>query len=239
MERRRRVVVTGGTAGIGLAIAQRLGERGDRVFVCGRNDERLVRAIEQISEVSPDVKVSGTVCDVRNLCSVTPMLAEACDYLGGIDVLVNSAGVGSVTELEEMAPKNWAEMIDINLTGVFNCCSAALPYLKEAAALRGAADIVNLGSRSGRYAFKGGVGYNATKFGVQGMTEAMFLDLNQFGIRAGLVAPGTVSTGFAGAAPEQWHLTAQDVADAVEAMINARVGACINWIELRPSRPPQ
>ena len=97
---------------------------------------------------------------------------------------------------------------------------------------------MNLGSRSGRYAFKGGVGYNTTKFGLQGLTEAMFLDLHKYGVRVGLVAPGTVATGFGGTDAAEWHLQPGDVAEAVVSMIGARAGACLNWVEMRPARPP-
>lgn len=234
----RRIVVTGGTAGIGLAVAKRLCQQGDAVFVCGRDGQRLEKAIANVSASAPKPSIAGAVCDVRQLSSVQTMIDAAHSHLGGIDGLVNSAGIGFIKDLEEITPTLWSEVIETNLTGVFNCCHVALPHLKDAASERGSADIVNLGSRSGRYSFKGGIGYNATKFGLQGLTEAMFLDLNKFGIRVGLVAPGTVATGFAGTAAASWHLQPEDVADAVASMISARAGACINWIELRPARPP-
>lgn len=235
----RHVVVTGGTAGIGLAIARKLACQGDAVFVCGRNEERLNKAVANVVAAAPGAAVKGAVCDVSRLASVEAMIAEAKREMGAIDTLVNSAGVSFIREVGEMPPEAWSEIIETNLTGTYNCSHAVVAHLKEAAAARGVADIVNLGSRSGRYSFRGGVGYNATKFGVQGMTEAMFLDLNEFGIRVGLVAPGTVATGFGGAATADWQLQPEDVADAVASMIGARPGACINWIELRPARPPK
>lgn len=234
----RRIVVTGGTSGIGLAVAQRLVQQGDAVFVCGRNGGRVHQAIANISSSAPRSAVGGAICDVRQLASVEAMIEGARRKLGGIDGIVNGAGMGFIKEFGEITPALWTEIVETNLTGVFNCCHVALPFLKEAAGERGVADIVNLGSRSGRYSFKGGSGYNATKFGLQGLTEAMFLDLNRFGIRVGLVAPGTVATGFGGTVPADWHLQPVDVAEAVAAMINARAGACINWVEMRPARPP-
>jgi NAD(P)-dependent dehydrogenase (short-subunit alcohol dehydrogenase family) len=234
----RRIVVAGGTAGIGLAIARRLSRQGDAVFICGRDAGRLRAAVAGLTSDSSSARVGGAVCDVRQLASVQAMIDAAGRHLGGIDGLVNSAGVGFVKDFEEITPALWTEIIEVNLTGVFNCCHAALPSLKEAAAQGGVADIVNLGSRSGRYSFSGGAGYNTTKFGLQGLTEAMFLDLHRFGIRVGLVAPGTVATGFGGTAPASWHLQPEDVADAVAAMLGARPGACMNWVEIRPARPP-
>lgn len=234
----RRVVVTGGTAGIGLAIARSLRERGDKVFICGRDAGRLDSALGDLTDGSTLPPVGGAVCDVRDLAAVEALIAAARRHLGGLDGLVNNAGTIFIRDFEEISPAMWAEIVGTNLTGAFNCCHAALPALKEAAALGGAVDIVNIGSRSGRYSFRGGVGYNTTKFGLQGFTEALFLDLNRFGIRVGLVAPGTVATGLGGTAAADWHLRPEDVGEAVASMIGARAGACVNWVEIRPARPP-
>lgn len=233
----RNAVVTGGTAGIGLAVARELRRRGNNVFVCGRDSDRLAKAIAELRSDGRGEAIDGAVCDVRDAASVDAAMTQARAALGRLDLLVNNAGVGFVRDFEEITPAMWSEILDTNLTGVFNCCRAILPDLKAAAA-DGVADIVNLGSRSGRYSFKGGVGYNTTKFGLQGLTEAMFLDLNRFGIRVSLVAPGTVATGFGGTAPAEWHLAPEDVALAVAAMVEAAPRACLNWIELRPARPP-
>jgi NAD(P)-dependent dehydrogenase (short-subunit alcohol dehydrogenase family) len=233
----RRVVVTGGTAGIGLAIARRLRADGNAVFICGRDPSRLDAALQDLERQLVAAPVGGAVCDVRELSQVQDMMAAAARRIGGLDGLVNNAGSAFIREFSEITPSMWSDIIATNLTGVFNCCHAALGALKEAGE-HGAADIVNVGSRSGRYAFRGGVGYNTTKFGLQGLTEAMFLDLCRFNIRVGLVAPGTVSTGLGGTAAAEWHLRPEDVAEAVAAMIGARIGAALNWVELRPARPP-
>lgn len=108
-----------------------------------------------------------------------------------------------------------------------------MPLLRRA----GGGDIVNLGSRSGRYAFRGGTGYNTTKFGLQGFTEALFLDLHPDGIRVSLVAPGTVATGLGGTVPQDWHLSPEDVGEAIVGVIEADPRACVNWVEIRPARP--
>ena len=234
----RRVIVTGGTAGIGLAIARLLLARGDRVFVCGSNPTRLDAALADLRGGVGSERIDGSPCDVRDLSAVEAMVDAAQRHLDEIDVLVNNAGIAFVTEFEQITPAMWADIVATNLTGAFNCCRAALPALKAAAAAQGVADIVNVGSRSGRYAFRGGVGYNTTKFGLQGFTEAMFLDVNRFGIRVALVAPGTVATGLGGMAPADWHLDADDVARAVATVIDADPRACVNWVELRPAQQP-
>ena len=97
---------------------------------------------------------------------------------------------------------------------------------------------MNLGSRSGRYAFSGGVGYNTTKFGLQGFTEALFLDLQSDGIRVSLVAPGTVATELSGRAPQSWQLDPTDVAKVVADLLEADPRACLNWVEIRPTSRP-
>src|SRR5882724_4292259 len=135
-----------------------LRNRGHRVFICGRDAARLKKALTDLSAEGKSPAVDGAVCDVRDLGSVEKMIAAARRHLGGLDVLVNNAGIAFIRDFEEMSPAMWADIVETNLTGVFNCCRAALPALKEASAQGGVADIVNVGSRSGRYAFRGGVG---------------------------------------------------------------------------------
>lgn len=229
----RYVIVTGGTAGIGLAVAESLLGRGHAVFVCGRDERRLVDALGRLKSHGED-RVGGVICDVRNLPSVEAMAAAAKDCFGRIDALINCAGIAFMTPFEEITPGQWQDIIDTNLTGVYNCCRAVVPLLK----LAGRGDIVNLGSRSGRYAFRGGVGYNTTKFGLQGFSEALFLDLHPYGIRVSLVAPGTVATGLGGTKMEDWHLLPSDVASMVVSVLEADVRASISWVEIRPAHPP-
>ncbi len=225
-----KVLITGGTAGIGLATTRALLEDGHDVFICGRDEGKIQAAISTLEGVSSEHSVSGTVCDVRNYDDVTDMIDEATKVMGGLDALVNNAGVGSVESIETLSPEDWQAMIDINLTGVFNCCKAALPALKKSAK----ANIINLGSRAGRYAFAGGTGYNATKFGLQGFSEALFLDLNKYGIGVSLVAPGAVATGFAGVKDEAWHLLPEDIAKVITDLLRNNKRANVNWVEIRP-----
>jgi 3-oxoacyl-[acyl-carrier protein] reductase len=232
LEKIRTAVVTGGTAGIGLAIAREFLERGHNVFICGRQPERLSTAISDLTAIFGNDRVSGSICDVRSLVAVEEMIAKVVDFFGGIDILINNAGVAFVTLFEDISPVQWEEIINTNLTGVFNCCHASLPWLKKEGG-----DIVNIGSRSGRYSFRGGAGYNTTKFGLQGFTEALFLDLHQYGIRVSLVAPGTVATELGGKTIENWHLSPKDVAIVVSNVIASDARAAINWVEIRPSRP--
>lgn len=233
MEASRNAIVTGATAGIGLAVAREFLERGHNVFICGRQEGRLAEALAGLMADFGDERIAGTTCDVRSLVSVEEMVAMAGARFGCIDTLINNAGIAYVTAFEDVTPDQWHSIIDTNLTGVFNCCRVALPWLKKVEH----SDIVNLGSRAGRYAFRGGTGYNTTKFGLQGFTEALFLDLHQYGIRVSLVAPGTVATGLGGTTQEGWHLLPEDVAKVVGDVIAADSRAAVNWVEIRPARP--
>lgn len=229
----RFAVITGGTSGIGLAVAREFLDRGHHVYISGRDQKRLNCALIDLANTSGNEKIYGSVCDVRSIESVKKMFIDASLKLGKIDVLVNSAGVAHLAPFEDLTPELWNEMIDINLTGIFNCCYSALPWLKNAKN----SNIVNLGSRSGRYSFAGGTGYNATKFGLQGFSEALFLDLNKFGIKVSLVAPGTVGNNFGGTTPKDWHLLPEDIAHAIADLIESDPRATINWLEIRPSNP--
>ena len=229
----RYAVITGGTSGIGLAVAREFLKRGHYIYICGRDQARLNSAIVELSQTFEKEKIFGSICDVRSIESVRNMFNDAGIKLGKIDVLVNSAGVSHLASFDELTPDLWHEMIDINLTGIFNCCYTALPWLKNVES----SNIVNLGSRSGRYSFAGGTGYNATKFGLQGFSEALFLDLNKFGIKVSLVAPGTVGNNFGGTSPKDWHLLPDDVAQVIADVIESDSRATINWVEIRPSKP--
>ena len=229
----RKVVITGGSAGIGFSTADRLVHLGHSVFICARNRQTLNLAIEQIRDRHEGAHISGDVCDVRNYDDVVKFMAAADAWMGGIDVLVNNAGIASVKPFEDMSAEDWKDMVDINLTGVFNGCKAALPMLKQSTC----ANIINLGSRAGRYAFPGGTAYNATKFGLQGFSEALFLDISRYGIGVSLVAPGTVATDLSGSS-EDWHLQAEDIAKVISDLLTNNNRANINWVEVRPGRPP-
>jgi NADP-dependent 3-hydroxy acid dehydrogenase YdfG len=161
------------------------------------------------------------------------MIASATAFLGGIDALVNNAGVAAISLFEGLTPETWKDMIDTNLTGVFNCCHAALPELQKS----DHANIINIGSRAGRYAFAGGTAYNTTKFGLQGFSEALFLDLNKYGISVSLIAPGTVATGLADVEDQLWHLQPEDVATVIGDVLRHHKRVNLNWIEMRSSIP--
>lgn len=229
-------LVTGGTRGIGLAIANALLEGGARVFICARKKEEVDRTINALGESHGD-RVYGGVCDVSDAGQVRAMFELASGALGGLDILVNNAGIGSHSYVENMPDEEWRATIDTNLSGVFYCCHEALPLMKR----RGGGFIVNVGSLAGKNAFAGGAAYCASKHGLIGFSEALMQEVRYDHIRVTCVMPGSVNTGF-GRSGEQdpattWKLSAEDVATVVINLLEMDPRALASRVELRPSEP--
>lgn len=225
-------VVTGSTRGIGLEIARALARRGADVVVSARTDDDVRRVAAELA-VLGDGRAAGIACDVRSPQACRRLIDSAVERFGRLDVLVNNAGRGRFAPIDELSVEDWRDQIDTNLGGVFHCSKAAVPHLTA-----GGGWIINIGSLAGRHAFAGGTAYNASKFGLLGMTEAMMLDLRQRNVRVSLIMPGSVNTGFRGqSAVHDWKLDARDVARAVEDLLAYPGRALPSRIELRPSRP--
>ena len=226
-------VVTGASRGIGLAAAEVLAKAGVHVMICARSVVETARQVEAIGAKYPG-KVSGVACDVSDENAVRELMSQTVRTFGGLDVLVNNAGIGLLGPVETFSPAQWRETIDINLTGTFYCCHYAIPHLKA----RGGGDIVNIASRSSINAYAGGAAYCASKFGMLGFSEALHLELRPENIRVSCVLPGRVSTDFAGEPPQEWHLSPGDVAEAIVDVLAFHPRAAASRIELRPARPP-
>jgi 3-oxoacyl-[acyl-carrier protein] reductase len=224
-------VVTGGSRGIGRAIAQALYEAGANVMICGRDRETLeaAAATMQGSGVAAVMK-----CDVTNYDEVRALMKATKNRFGGIDVLVNNAGVGILGSIEEITPEAWSEVINTNLTGAFYCCREVVPVMKE----RGGGYIINISSRSGINPFAGGVVYNASKFGLNGFSEALLLDLMKHHIRVSYLMPGRVSTNFAGEEPQAWHVDPEDISKVVLDILTSNSRSVASRIEIRPAQTP-
>ena len=225
--------ITGGTRGIGRAIAERLLEEGLRVSSCGTSKTSLDEAM---SELSPKGVVLGLLGDVSDLPSVKQLVAETHKAFGTIDVLVNNAGVGVFHPTAELDPADWDRMIALNLSGAYYCSHEILPIFKQA----GGGDIVNVSSLAGKNPFAGGAGYNASKFGLNGFSEAMMLDHRSDGVRVTSIMPGSVATEFGGGpadAGADWKIAPEDVAEVVACMLRMPRRTTVSRIEIRPSRP--
>ena len=240
-------LVTGGTRGIGRAVAASLLEAGAQVVLTGTRREAAEEVAAALNRgSSTGAHAHGAACDVTDDPSVADLVHLVRERCGRLDILVNNAGVGIYRPTPELSLDDFRQVVDTNLTGVFRVTKACLPLLLQAGEAPhndapSGATIVNIGSLAGRHPFKGGVAYNASKFGLVGLSEAMMLDLRGEGIRVATVMPGSVATEFAGRSPddgEEWKLSPEDVAEAVLAVVLQRSQALASRIELRPSRPP-
>lgn len=233
----RVALVTGSTKGIGRAVVERLAGAGAAVAVTARTAADVEATVEELRD-DYDVDVFGKPCDVRRPDNCRELVAGTAEALGGLDILVNNAGLGIFEPIQEMSEDDWLKQIETNLNGVFYCSKAAVPTLLES----DDAWIVNIGSLAGRNTFGGGTGYNASKFGLVGMTEAMMLDLRHDGVRVSLIMPGSVDTGFrhpGGERTKPWALTADDVARACLQVMQYPENAHVSRVEMRPSQPPK
>lgn len=229
-------IVTGGTKGIGLAIAEALVEEGALVVVTSRHEKDIQRTLEQLEGLGG--RVAGKACDVQRADQVKELISYCVEELGGLDILINNAGVGAFQNVEEMSVETWRRIIATNLDGVFYACRHAIPEMKK----RGGGFIINIGSLAGKNAFAGGAAYNASKFGLVGFSEALMQEIRHEDIRVAYIMPGSVDTWFGGRAPvgeESWKLSARDVAEVVVEALSRHPRCLTSRIEMRPSKPPR
>ncbi len=230
-------LVTGSTKGIGRAIAEQLARAGASVVISSRTESDVDAAVERL-EGDAEGEIIGIPCDVRDPQACRRLVDGAVERLGRLDILVNNAGIGIMKSIMEMSAEEWRLQIDTNLGGVFYCSKAAIPHLSRT----GDGWIINIGSLASRNSFSGGVGYNASKFGLLGMTEATMLDVRHENVRVSIVMPGSVNTHFGGREPESerdWRLQAEDCARAVMQLLSYPKEAHVSRIEMRPSQPPR
>jgi 3-oxoacyl-[acyl-carrier protein] reductase len=228
-------IVTGSTKGIGLAVAEHLVDAGASVVVSSRTAADVNVVSGRLAERAPG-EVVGLTCDVSDPEACARLVSDTVARLGRLDILVNNAGIGIFKSIGELTVEEWRRQIDTNLGGVFYCSKAALPHLSAS----GDGWIVNIGSLAGRNTFAGGTGYNASKFGLVGMTEAMMLDVRYDDVRVSLVMPGSVNTHFSGRSPaaeRDWRLESDEVALAVLQLMTYPKAAHVSRVEMRPSQP--
>jgi NAD(P)-dependent dehydrogenase (short-subunit alcohol dehydrogenase family) len=228
-------LVTGGSRGIGLEIARMLLKEGARVAICGKSAEHLNAALDELNKTSPG-KVSGKVADVKNYEEVGALFGHVDQALGGLDILVNNAGVGAFKNVAEISVDDWDATIGTNLTGAFYCIKHALPRFAK----RNGGYIVNISSLAGKNAFAGASAYNASKFGLNGFSEAVMLDSRYENVRVSTVAPGSVDTGFAGQkGSAEWKVQPEDIAEIVHGLLCLPARTMASYVEVRPSKPPR
>jgi NAD(P)-dependent dehydrogenase (short-subunit alcohol dehydrogenase family) len=179
-----RVLITAGASGIGLATARAFVREGARVHVCDV-DRASLDAL-----ATTDSTLTRSVCDVADRASVVRLFDDALRFLGGLDVLVNNAGVaGPTAACEEIAAEDWQRTLDVNITGQFYCAQLAIPHLRRSHN----ASITNLSSAAGRFGFPLRTPYAASKWAVVGFTKSLSIELGPDGIRVNAICPGAVS----------------------------------------------
>jgi NAD(P)-dependent dehydrogenase (short-subunit alcohol dehydrogenase family) len=228
--------VTGGTRGIGFAIARALVDHGMKVAMTGLSETRLAEARRTLVASAAGADVEAIRADVRRYEEIEQAIQTAASRFGGLDVLVNNAGVGVFANVSEMTPAQWAHVLDTNLTGVFNACHAALPLLKR----RGGGFIINISSLSGKNPFAGAAAYCASKAGLNAFSEALMQELRYDDIRVSYVLPGSVATSFSSGDASKgadWKIAPEEVAEVVVNLLRHNPRSLPSRVELRPSKP--
>jgi len=229
----RTAVVTGATRGIGFAIASALADAGATVAICGRTQANVDDAIRRFTNESYR-KVVGKAADVRGSADVADFFEWVDRETGGPDILVNNAGVGIMRSAAEMTLEDWQKTIETNLSGAFYCSREALARFKK----RGGGYIINIGSLAGKNAFAGGAAYNASKFGLNGFTEAMMLDHRYDNVRVSHIMPGSVDTEFSTrSAKADWKIAPEDIGEIVLMLLRMPERTLVSRVEVRPAKP--
>ena len=228
-------LVTGSSKGIGLAIAKAFVARGMQVVLTARQDDELQKAA---AALGGGANVHVVSADVRRAADAERIVAAAVARFGGLDVLVNNAGIGRFSNVADLAIDQWQQVIETNLSGVFYCCRAALPEMKR----RGGGYIVNISSLAGKNPFAGGAAYCASKAALNAFSEALMQEVRYDNIRVSYVLPGSVATGFGDRGPggeADWKIAPEDVAEVVVDLVTLDSRSLASRVELRPSRPPR
>ena len=229
-------IVTGGSRGIGLAIAAAFVQKGIHVAISGVKKDHLEQAESELARIAAGgARVLIFAADVRDQLAVQSVMDETARRQGGIDILVNNAGVGWFGSLESQGHDDWRRVMDTNVTGIFNCCKAAIPHLRR----RGGGYIINISSLAGSNPFAGGVSYCASKAAVDAFSEGLMQEVRHDCIRVSYIKPGSVNTDFMGQADpgNAWKLRPEDVAQAVIDLVSHDPRSLPSRVEMRPSRP--
>ena len=230
-------IITGGTKGIGRGIAEALVRKGVHVCISARHQAELDDAVAELKKLG-EVRVIGVICDVRNHDQVKALIEHAAKGLGGLDILINNAGIGIFESVADMPPEDFRAILETNLFGVFYCCHEAIPIMKQ----RGNGYIINISSLAGTNAHPRMAAYNASKFGLNGFSEALMQEVRHDGIKVSYIMPGSVNTEFGGDEPSEaksWQLRPEDIARVVLDLLQHDERSLPSRVEIRPSRPPK
>jgi 3-oxoacyl-[acyl-carrier protein] reductase len=227
-------LVTGGTKGIGFAIADALAKAGANVFICSRNRDEVEASVQKLGE-----NAAGKLCDVRVEEQVKATIDSCRRRFGGADILINNAGIGVHGKtVDQTSPDEFRATLETNLFGVFYFCHYAIPQMRE----RGGGYIINISSLAGQNPIPGMAAYNASKFGLNGFSEAMMQEVRHDNIKVSYICPGSVNTGFGGGTVSDenaWQIQPDDISQIVLDLLNMDERVLPSKVELRPSKPPK
>jgi NAD(P)-dependent dehydrogenase (short-subunit alcohol dehydrogenase family) len=231
-------IITGGTKGIGRGIAEALLREGVSVCISARHQNEVNEAVDELNGLKGGRAV-GFVCDVRDYRQVKGLIAHTIKEFGGLDLLINNAGIGTFrTTVEETSPEDFRAVLETNLFGVFYCCREAIPAMRQ----RGGGYIINISSLAGVNAHPRMAAYNASKFGLNGFSEALMQEVRHDNIKVSYVMPGSVNTEFGGDSPsaeKSWQLQPADIARVVLDLLEHDDRSLVSRVEIRPSKPPK
>ncbi|WP_340067075.1 SDR family oxidoreductase [Ascidiimonas aurantiaca] len=227
------VYITGGTKGIGFGVAKVLLDAGMRVAISGRNRKDAETAARQLTDNAS--RVLGLGSDVTQLKEEQAAVQAILDTWGQLDVVLANAGLGHFAPIDEMTPAQWQQMIDTNLTGVFYTLKASVEALKASKGY-----YMTLASLAGANFFPKGAGYNASKFGVVGFTQAAMLDLRPYDIKTTVIMPGSVASHFNDHTPSEadaWKIQPEDIGQLIADLLRMHPRTLPSKVEVRPTRP--
>ena len=226
------VYITGGTKGIGRGMAEVFLIHGMRVAISGRSSDQAKKVAQ---ELGPEDRVLGLGSDVADLQQEEGAVQKILDKWGRLDVVIANAGLGVFAPVDQLDPKDWKAMMDTNLTGVFHSLKASVEALKSSEGY-----YFTIASLAGTNFFARGAGYNASKFGVVGFTQAAMLDLRPYNIKVSTLMPGSVASEFNGNTPSEkdaWKIQPEDLGTLVLDLLRMPARTLPSKVEIRPSRP--
>lgn len=225
------VYITGGTKGIGFGIAEVLLRDGYKVAISGRKQEKVEKIAMELDPTGENVL--GIQSNVKNFADEQNAVKKIVEKFGKLDVVVANAGLGHFAPIDELSIEDWNNMIDTNLTGIFHTLRSSVEELKKTEGY-----FFSISSLAGQYFFEKGSGYNATKFGVVGFTQAAMLDLRKYNIKCSVILPGSVNTYFNDSEPEKdsWKIQPEDFGVLISDILNMNPRTIPSKVELRATR---
>jgi len=229
--------ITGGSKGIGFGVAEALMQQGVHVAITSRSQSSADEAAAVLNASNTEAKAIGIEADVRQMSHQTKAVQHILKEFGQLDYVIANAGLGHYHSIEDLTEEQWNETIDTNLTGVFFSIKASVEALKKSKGY-----FISISSLAGTNFFAKGSAYNASKFGVTGFTQAVMLDLRDYGVNVSTIMPGSVATHFNGNTPDDsdaWKIQPEDLGELVVDLFKMNPRSLPSKVEVRPSQPPK